>query len=194
MLSAALGAATTAVFAFPEGAPWEAAAGEGCVECHFDAPPTEASAAVSLIGLPAATTPGARYSLTVRLEHDDLENAGFLLSAWQGAGGVGTQEAGRFEALDEKVETLGGRARSTEEGSSPSAPRIAEWAVVWVAPASVDVPVVFELWANAGNADKSPFGDATHRRVFELAKVEPGKSAARTDGDPGEDGGRDAPR
>jgi hypothetical protein len=179
--AAALCAAASVAFAFPEGPPWEAAAGEGCAECHFDAPPTDASAAVSIIGLPTAMTPGARYPLTVRLEHDDLENAGFLLSAWQGPDGVGGEEAGLFEAVDGNVETLGGRARSTEDGSRPASPGVAEWSVVWEAPASVDGPIVFDVWANAGNADKSPFGDSTHHRVFELENAELEKSAAGTE-------------
>src|SRR5690606_40073437 len=57
----------------------------------------------------------------------------------------------------------GARARSTEQGSQPEADGRAEWSVVWQAPASLELPIVFELWANAGNDDQSPFGDATHQ-------------------------------
>jgi hypothetical protein len=166
--AAIAGVAVPTVFAFPDGAPWEAAGGEGCVQCHFDAPPDESSAGVSLLGLPGTVSPGARYPLTIRLEDERLENAGFLLSAWQGPEGVGSLEAGRFEAADAKVATAGARARSTEEGSLPTSDGVAEWSVVWQAPASLDGPVVFELWANAGNDDKSPFGDATHRHEVRL--------------------------
>ena len=102
------------------------------------------------------------------LEDERLVNAGFLLSAWQGTDGVGSLEAGRFEAADEKVETAGARVRSTEEGSEAVSDGLAEWSVVWQAPASLDAAVVFELWANAGNGDKSPFGDATHRHEVRL--------------------------
>lgn len=166
--AAAAVAAVPAVIAFPDGAPWEAAGGEGCVECHFDAPPAESSAALSIRGLPSEASPGARYPLTVRLEDDALVNAGFLLSAWQAAGGIGSAEAGSFEAVDEKVATAGARARSSEKGSRPASAGVAEWDVIWHAPAALESPILFELWANAGNDDKSPFGDATHRRVFEI--------------------------
>lgn len=179
--AAAVAAAAPAVFAFPDGAPWEAAGGEGCVECHFDAPPEEPSAALSIHGLPPAASPGGRYSLTIRLADEDLVNAGFLLSAWLGPDGLGSLEAGRFEANDEKVATSGARARSSEEGSRPATPGVAEWTVVWRAPESLDAPIVFELWGNAGNDDKSPFGDRTHRRLFEV-----GAETARPRADYGE--------
>lgn len=183
MSAAAATAAATAVFAFPDGAPWEAAGGEGCVQCHFDAPAEEPSAAVSILGLPQAVAPGARYPLTVRLEDERLENAGFLLSAWLGTEGVGSLEAGSFETDSAKVVTAGARARSTEAGSRPSSPGVAEWQLVWQAPASLGSNVVFELWANAGNDDKSPFGDAMHRRVFELAPAAAGTRKAASEGD-----------
>lgn len=174
---AAVAAAAPAVLGFPDGAPWEAAGGDGCVQCHFDAPPEEPSAALSILGLPSAAAPGGRYALTVRLADEDLVNAGFLLSAWVGTDGLGSLEAGRFEANDEKVATSGARARSSEKGSRPQTPGVAEWTVVWHAPASLDAPIVFELWGNAGNDDKSPFGDTTHRRLFEVG-VEPARPRA----------------
>lgn len=175
--AAACGAALTigavsAALAFPEGAPWEAAGGEGCAECHFDAPPQERSPALEVLGLPSAPLPGERYLLTVRLEDERMVTAGFLLSAWQGA--ARTHAAGAFEVAADgetgnpTVETNGALARSTEAGLQPTGPGVAEWSVVWQAPEHI-ADIELEVWANAGNDDKSPFGDATHKRVFRLA-------------------------
>ncbi len=171
--------AAPAVLAFPEGAPWDAAGGEGCHQCHFDAPPVAPSSALSLGGLPARIEPGARYPLVVRLEDEALVNAGFMLAAWRTRDGVGAVEAGRFEPSDGNVAADGARARSTEAGSRSTLPGLAEWPLVWHAPDALDAPIVFELWANAGNDDKSPFGDTTHYQSFELA-IDAGNGAAHS--------------
>lgn len=174
--------AVPAVFAFPDGAPWEVAGRGGCPECHFDVPPVNESAAISIVGLPTSVVPGERYSLTVRLEDKNLANVGFLLFASHPTDGTAPVEAGRFEAHDERVATEGARARSTEKGSAPAALGLAEWSVLWHAPASLTGPVVFDVWANAGNGDRSPFGDAIHHRVFEVTASDGGKAGGAPGG------------
>src|SRR5690606_16731495 len=126
----------------------------GCPQCHFDAPPVEDSAAIAIEGLPERATPGMRYEIVVRLTDAEMRNAGFLLSAWQGD----KEPAGSFAAVDERTAVNGAQARSTKAGSAVRA-GVAEWALEWTAPADPE-PVRFELWANAGNDDASPLGDA----------------------------------
>src|SRR5690606_7589323 len=130
--AAAAAVVVPAVFAFPDGAPWEIAdtGRGGCTECHFDVPPVDASAAISIAGLPTSVVPGGRYPLTVRLEDENPANAGFLLFASRRADGADALEAGRFDAHDERVATEGARVRSTEKGSHPAALGVAEWSVL----------------------------------------------------------------
>lgn len=153
---------------FPEGPPWDAAGDTGCTQCHFDAPPVEASSALTISGLPSTIASGARYPLTVRLADEQAARVGFLLTARHG-----DRPAGAFSADDERVEASGAQARSTEAGSTPVEPGIAEWRVIWQAPEENVVRVELELWANAGNDDKSPFGDTTHVRRFPLGAAQP---------------------
>lgn len=163
----AFGAAPLAV-AFPDGAPWEAAeAPEACNQCHFDASLVEASAALELVGLPERIEPGATVRFTLRLSDAAMASAGFLLAATGADGG-----AGRFGPVDARTSAEGAKARSTEAGSRLSASGRAEWTLDWTAPAAAPASsVLFHVWANAANDDRSPFGDATHRRswTFTLA-------------------------
>lgn len=151
--------------AFPDGAPWESASSEeGCNECHFDAGATLESEALAIAGLPDGIDPGAVYRLTLSLRADEMYRAGFLLTARQNGA-----PAGRFTALDDRASTQGAQARSTERGAELEGPGLAEWRLEWTAPAVLEGPVSFELWGNAANDDQSPFGDATHFRVWLVA-------------------------
>ena len=150
--------------AFPDGAPWEAARQEGCIQCHFDAPPQQDSPSVTIEGLPDEPLAGHTYPLTIRLDDDDMAAAGFLLSAWQN-----DRDAGRFSAGDDgRVETNASQARSTEAGSTVASAGGVEWSVSWTAPERIDAPVVFDLWANSANGDRSPFEDRTHHRAWRV--------------------------
>lgn len=166
LLAASLLTCPVLAGAFPDGAPWEAAGAEGCAQCHFDAPAVENSEALTLEGLPERAFPGRSYLLTVRLRAKEMAAAGFLLSAWQGDAG-----AGRFSSAGPGSEARGARVRSTGAAAAPRPPGVAEWTVKWTAPAMTSEPhalIVVELWANAANGDRSPFGDTTHRRVWRL--------------------------
>lgn len=150
--------------AFPDGAPWEVASGPGCPACHFDAPPTEDSPALAIEGLPARIAAGATYRLTLRLSVPGMARAGFLIAAWRGK-----TEAGRFTAADARSEAKDATARSTAAGLTLSAPGEAEWTLDWQAPARLDGPIRFVLWANAANGDNSPLGDETHGKSVQVA-------------------------
>jgi hypothetical protein len=148
----------------PDGAEWETAADPmGCSSCHFDSPPPTAEA-LRIEGLPERIEPGRTYSLTLVLSDPALRNAGFMLS-------VTSQDdpAGELRAADAGTETQGALARQTRAGSVPMKPGSSRWQLDWTAPASLDSPVVFDLWANAGNDDLSPFGDTLHHRVWQIA-------------------------
>jgi hypothetical protein len=154
-------AAATAV-AFPDGAPWDAAEGEGCHACHFDAPPVEASEALSLSGLPQVARPGEIYPLLIVLRVHDASRAGFLVAARQGAA-----PSGRFSSTDNRTEADGAEARSSLSGAELEGTGEARWALLWQAPATA-APVRFSIWANAANGDDSPLGDTTHHVEREL--------------------------
>jgi hypothetical protein len=98
------------------------------------------------------------------LEDPELQNAGFLLAVSAQAG-----PAGALGSSDERTETNGAMARSTYDGTEPAAAGRASWRLVWTAPAVVEGPLRFDLWANAGNWDLSPLGDRVHHRVWRLA-------------------------
>lgn len=160
--------------ALPGGAPWEAAVGEGCVQCHFDAPAIEDSPAVTIEGLPQRIEPGTVYPLVVRLDDAMMRNAGFLLSAWQQG-----KPAGAFTAADERTSTQAAQARSTAAGAAVPATGRVEWQLEWTAPrTSTAAAVRFELWANSGNDDASPLGDQTHRRAWQVPTSAGGANAA----------------
>jgi hypothetical protein len=168
--SLALGASFALVMraqALPDGAPWEAARDQGCPQCHFDAPAVPDSPALENDGLPQRIEPGARYALVVRLSDAEMRKAGFLLSAWQEG-----EPAGRFAAVDERTSVNEAQARSTAAGAEVGDAGVVEWPLEWTAPQSVK-PVRFDLWANAGNDDASPLGDATHRRSWSVPPPAP---------------------
>ncbi len=153
----------TAAAAFPDGAPWETAAQEGCVQCHFDVPAVRDSNAVTIAGLPERVVAGAVYRLTLELKADDMLRAGFLLSAKHGE-----EPGGRFTATDARTTTLNAQARSTNTGSVRSESGRMQWTIQWTAPDSIDRPIVLDVWTNSANDDNSPFGDATHHRIWRL--------------------------
>jgi hypothetical protein len=162
---AALGtiiAASPDARAFPDGAPWETADDpEGCRSCHFDSPDAADSQALGLDGLPERIVAGRSYALMLVLNDESLELAGFLLSV-SAAG----EPAGRLDAPDGTIETAGAQARSTRDGAEPKSSGLAVWQLHWTAPDELEQPVRFDVWANAGNDDESPFGDRTYHRIW----------------------------
>jgi hypothetical protein len=155
--------AASPALAFPDGAPWDAAEGEGCAACHFDRPPVAPSDALTLSGLPKVVRAGESYRIAVALRGADMARTGFLVAVWQGAA-----PAGRFEAVDGRTEGEGARARSTLVGAEPTGPGEALWSLLWHAPDRGTGPLRFLIWGNAANGDDSPLGDETHRSELTL--------------------------
>lgn len=154
----------TAAVASPDGAEWNSASDPaGCVQCHRDSPELPHSQALTLDGLPRRPIAGQRYELTIAIRDPALRNAGFLLSVLSD-----DARPGKFDAVDDRTETNGAQARSNYDSSTPSEPGEARWRVAWTAPAAIEVPLRFDLWANAGNYDLSPLGDRLHHRIWYL--------------------------
>lgn len=147
--------------AFDDGAPWESAAGEGCASCHFDAPMIEGAQGLSIEGLPPVPVPGDSVEITVRLADPHMSNAGFLLAARSGG-----PSAGVLYAPDSRVESNGSLARSTADGAAPLDAGATEWRIRWQLPESFGNELVLDVQANAGNGDRSPFGDRLHRHTW----------------------------
>ena len=136
--------------AYPDGAPWRHAGAPDtgtCHSCHWDGELQTASARLTLDGLPASFTPGARYDIIVRLSDAGVSN-GFQLVA----------SAGHFESADASTEAREHAVRSTRAAG--------DWPIVWIAGDS-EAPVRFWLAVNDANDDMSEFGDTIHVREFE---------------------------
>lgn len=155
----------TPVPASPDGAEWETATNpEGCLACHLDASLSEPSDALTIEGLPGVPEAGRDYTLSITLTDPALRNAGFLLVITAETG-----SPGELTAVDGRTETIGTLARSTYDGTTPAEPGKGSWALRWTAPAAIEGPLRFDLWANAGNWDLSPLGDRLHHRSWQLA-------------------------
>jgi hypothetical protein len=151
-------------FAFPDGAPWDSGSKEdGCAACHFGSPLRLDSRDLQILGRPDSIKPGGTYALKVRFTQDEMALAGFLLSAFDTEGPVGT-----FTPVDKTTSTQNAQARSTLTGSVLTRPGMAEWRLKWVAPADLTNPVSFVIWASAANDDQSPFGDFIHHRTWRM--------------------------
>lgn len=188
------------LFGYSDGPPPAHTGGFGeatCAACHF--PPEEpAEGALRIEGVPETPRPGERYRLTVTLEDPGLERGGFELSARTAAG----EQAGRLEAVDERVEVVTGGdgdvqyARHTLEGARPAGAEGEEstgraaWRLLWIAPDLGEgaaskgavgrrAEVLFHAAGNAGDYDASEFGDVPYTaeastRATVAADVPPG--------------------
>lgn len=153
-----------------------------CVACHTGSDVNSFGGRASLRGLPAAYAPGEEYVLSVVLEAEETEVAGFQLTARYTGGPEEGHDAGMLSPVDGRTavkdsagiayahQSLAGSVTEDRSGSS--------WSVAWVAPRS-EHPVALHLAANSGNADNSPLGDLvyTHEAVLPPAtprSIEPG--------------------
>jgi len=155
---------TPGALANPDGAPWGSAAPGGpqsCADCHFDHEPAAASAAVSLRGLPDRLEPGKVYDLVLAFA-GAAPAVGFQAAAKSGAA-----PAGAFAASDDGVETKGAEIRSASPVEAQEGGAV--WAMRWRAPDEPGGAVDFYLAVNAGNDDRSPFGDQIHLRSFRVS-------------------------
>ena len=136
-----------------------------CLECHGEYAPNLDGSLV-LEGLPPVWSPGATYVLTLVLESEGMERAGFQ-AAVRSTGG---RPVGRLEPVDEDVVV-----RRPEAGGIPyvqHAPgarwtdgsAVTSWSFQWTAPdgAGATDTVRIHAAANSANGDDSPFGDLVY--------------------------------
>ncbi len=149
--------------AYPDGAPWGAAnpaAEQHCATCHFGAEAVHESAALDIDGLPSEPTPGSSYELKISFDEPATVIAGFQLLAR-----AGEQDAGSFSSNTSEIEFVGAAIRSTAPARNDNG---VSWKIIWRAPDSVVLPIVFHVAACAANDDGSPFGDTIHYKTRKI--------------------------
>jgi hypothetical protein len=158
------------ISAYADGAPPGFSGGfkeESCHGCHFENEPNTPPGEVAITGLPERFAAGQRYPLTIRLSRPGMASAGFQLAARLDDGTqAGTLERGPDEDKRVAVEMAGGvqYANQRRPGAEPTAPGIAQWTLVWTAPAAAR-PVTFHLAGNAADKDESTRGDFVYTAV-----------------------------
>jgi hypothetical protein len=137
-----------------------------CHACHFDHDLDASGGVVQISGLPESYTAGAQYAMRVVLARPGTRRAGFQVAVRFVDGPRAGQDAGRLEALDDRVQIVpspDGRvhyAQHTQAGGRATTAGRAEWSVRWTAPsADARGPVVAHVAANAADGDDSPLGD-----------------------------------
>lgn len=134
-----------------------------CRVCHAEYDVNVPGGVLALEGWPERYRPGERYTLTVVLDAEGTESAGFQLAVRDDRG----RQAGRLDVLDPRAQVRDSAgvsyAHQTADGAAVAAGRTASWTLVWTAPSEAhDVHV--DLAANSANGDNSPFGDLIYQR------------------------------
>jgi hypothetical protein len=159
-----------AISAFnPEGPPPGHTGGFGeptCITCHQGSDLNAFGGRVTIEGLPNEYVQGERYLLTVFLEAEETDLAGFQLAARYRTGGEEGLNAGKIHPVDDRVAISIGTnglqyVHQTRQGSYMSAPDSTSWSMEWIAP-STGNSVVFHVAANSGNGDNSPLSDLVY--------------------------------
>jgi hypothetical protein len=153
---------------FPDGPPARVTGGFGedsCAACHFpygDAPP---AGRLEVSGFPDCYRAGERYELTVALEDDAMEVAGFQLAVRLARD---TSRAGELTVPDDergRVAVVRDRdvdfAQHTLDGTDLVDAGTARWRVHWTAPAGHG-KVLLHAAGLAGDGDRSQEGDRTY--------------------------------
>ncbi len=134
-----------------------------CQSCHTDSYLNDPLGTLEVTGFGPSYTPGKTYTLTVQLDVEETEAAGFQ-AALRVADGPGEgSPAGVPRAIDPRtvVKTSESRVlyiQHTREGS-PADGRTARWTFEWTAPEAGGESVILNVAANSANGDASPFGD-----------------------------------
>ena len=137
--------------------------GDTCRRCHFDNDLNDQAGSLSLAGVPDVFFPGRSYPVTITLARPEMARGGFQLAAQFADGERQGQQAGRFHALNDRVQLVNGDdavvyAQHTETGSVLVGHAETSWTVEWI-PLDAITPVTFYAAANAANDDASEFGD-----------------------------------
>ncbi len=138
---------------------------ESCVACHIGSDVNAFDGRVTVEGLPNRFEPGGEYLLTVILEAEGTEVAGFQVTSRYAEGASRGASAGVFVPTDGRVEVSDSAgvsyAHHTRAGSLGHGPDRASWSLVWTAPTRAE-PVAIHVAANSGNGDNSPLSDLVY--------------------------------
>jgi hypothetical protein len=138
-----------------------------CTHCHIGNEVNAFGGSVRLEGLPGGYVAGEEYVLTVRLEADETDVAGFQLTARFADGPAAGGNGGALRPVDGRTTTKDSLGvtyvHQSPEGTRPADRSGSAWAVLWTAP-DASAPVALHLAANSGNADNSPLGDLVYVR------------------------------
>lgn len=136
-----------------------------CVACHIGNDVNAFDGRVTLEGLPRAYETGRWYVLTVVLEADGTDVAGFMVSSRFSDGPRRGENAGTLVPTDTRVVVTDSAgvsyAHHSEAGSRTSSSGGASWSFLWAAPRESG-PVALHVAANSGNADDSPLSDLVY--------------------------------
>jgi hypothetical protein len=143
-----------------------------CVNCHASYDLNSGDGSLDLLDVPGSFTPGATYTLTVRLADPGQSRWGFQLTVLDDEDPLA--QGGALVVIDsdhtQMTEDIFGTEdylMHTEDGTYEGAPGPATWSFDWVAPETVP-SVTFYLAGNAADGDHSPSGDyiyAVHATV-----------------------------
>lgn len=134
---------------------------ETCHSCHFDYDINEERGHLTVEGIEETYSPGETYELVVSVESEHLEIGGFQMTARFEDG----SQAGQFKWTGDRLILTPGLSDDIQylqhsgSGTEPTSERKVSWTFEWVAPDQGGAPVIFNITANAGNDDFSPFGD-----------------------------------
>jgi len=172
--SAALFLSPGRVSGYADGAPAGFSGGFGeqsCHACHFQFDLNSGPGRLTLAGLPERIVPGERYPFTVTLTRPGIKLAGFQLTARRkdGAAQAGTlaPAPGEQERIGVDVQGDLQYASQRRAGAAPAAADMATWSLVWTAPTRGG-PIVFNVAANAANADDTAEGDYVYTTAVEV--------------------------
>lgn len=141
-----------------------------CVECHMEFPLNVPGGRLTLMGAPEVFEPGHTYTLTIRLESEDMVRAGFQIAARFENGEDAGHAAGELHALDARTAVTADSVTAvpyghhTRTGTPVADPTVAIWSMSWTAPPG-GADVVFHLAGNSANGDDSPLGDLIYTAV-----------------------------
>lgn len=170
-----LTAATTALFAYPNGANYEAMTGapgeSDCSSCHGN---LNTGPGRVLIAAPSSYVAGQSYSVTVTVQHTNQKRWGFDLTCLNSAG----EPAGTFTVSD-PVNTLTSLAatdrkymKQTQAGSFDNKLHSANWTFTWVAPNPSMGQVTFYAAGLAANSANGESGDYTYTTTVSLTTLD----------------------
>jgi hypothetical protein len=149
---------------------------QSCHLCHLDNPLNAPGGALEVSGVPPTYAAGEKYTITVRIEREDVRRAGFEIAARFASGKQRGRQAGAWRVVDARAQLIPGAVdkaltfvQHNLAGSRAQAPGANLWTVEWTAPAPASGPVQFNVAANASNNDDSPLGDYIYLKTLRSA-------------------------